>query len=308
MKKRVLVCLFALLAGGAGLFGLPHIPGCPLHESCVRALRQEQRNRRRGLKNTDRVILPARSDGASTLSLGVQGDLGNLTDEAILGLRPNAAWFGGVGNFDIYLGAFYTLNFDYPLNQKTGFQEFLSYSFFPGDAVTLSFGLDNDNQLSISPGTAEMLYAVAEPSLNCAWDLSLGEINFGLAFPLGYSPEFSVDTGASFGYRFSFGLYLETAVQIWVAPEPDYGETELSLSWPIGRFYTALTLTADKYFRTYSIEPYLACSIGAFTLLASVLIDGIGGKMEAESAAVSQDLGLKDDVFIVPSLGLKYRF
>jgi hypothetical protein len=242
------------------------------------------------------------------LILGFQGDLGDLTDEAILGLRPSLAWLGGFGDLTMYLGAFYAIVFDYPRIQRTGFQEIVSYSFFLGDRATLNLSLDNDNQLSLSPGAVEMLYAVAEPSLSCAWDLPLGDTSLALAFPLGYSPEFSADAGVSLGYGFPFGLYLEAVARIWVAPELEYGETELNLSWPLGQWYASITLTGDKNFKTYRVEPAIACSLGAFTLLASVLIDGIGGAQETESVAVSRELGLKDGVSLVPSLGVKYRF
>jgi hypothetical protein len=298
---------FVFIVENAALFGLPYIPGCPLHESCVRALRQEQRNRRRGLKNTDKVILPGAERGTG-LNLGFQADLGDVLDEPILGLRPTFAWFGSLVDLDVYLGAFYTVNFDYPRTQKAGFQETLTCNFFPGDTTTLSLSADNDDQFNISPGTVELLYAVVEPSLNCTQDLPLGDISLTLALPLAYSPEFSMDTGLALGYGFPFGLYLEAAARVWVVPEPEYGETEFTLTWLNKAFYASFTLMADKNFKTYSVEPYAAWSIRGFTLFASFLIDGIGGGKTAESAAVAEELGLKDGVTLIPSLGIKYRF
>ncbi|MDR3131093.1 MAG: hypothetical protein LBU18_06055 [Treponema sp.] len=305
--KRLLLFLFAFLAGGLSLFGLPYIPGCPLHESCVRALRQEQRDRRRGLKNTDKLILPGAERG-NGFNLGFQADLGDVLDEPILGLRPAIAWFGSFADLDIYMGVFYTINFDYPRIQRTGFQETLSYSFFPADSVTLNISVDNDNQINLSPGTVELLYAAAEPSISYIQDLPVGDITLTLAIPMGYSPEFSMDASLSLGYKFPFGLYLEAAARVWAAPELDYGETEFTLSWLKNSFYTSLTLTADKNFKTYSLEPYTAWSIKGFTLFASVLIDGIGEGNGMESTAVAEELGQKDGLTLIPCLGIKYRF
>jgi hypothetical protein len=305
--KCLLSFLFVFLAAGPALFGLPYIPGCPLHESCVRALRQEQRNRRRGLGNTGKIILPGAERGTG-INLGVQADLGDVLDEPILGLRPTLAWFGSPADFDIYLGAFYTASFDYPRLQKAGLQETLSYSLFPGDAAALTLSLDNDDQINLSPGAVELLYAVAEPGISWTQDLPLGDTTLSLGLPIGYSPEFSMDTCLGLGYRFPFGLWLEAAARIWTAPETDYGETGFTLGWLNNSFYLSLTLTADKNFKTCGLEPYAAWFVGGFTLFAGILIDGIGGTETAESAAVARELGLKNGVSLVPSLGVKYRF
>ncbi|MDR2070587.1 MAG: hypothetical protein LBP81_04100 [Treponema sp.] len=305
--KRFLVLLFVFLAAGPALFGLPYIPGCPLHESCVRNLRQEQRNRRRGLKNTGKIALPGSEQGTG-INLGLQADLGDVMDEALLGLRPTLAWFGSLADFDLYLGTFYTVSFDYPRIQRTGFQETLSRNFFPGDSSTLTLSIDNDDQINISPGTVELLYAVAEPSLSWTQDIRQGDITLTLGFPLGCNPEFSADVRLALGYSFPFGLYLEAASRIWAAPEPDYGETEFILTWQNSRFYVSLTLTADKNFKTYSVEPYAAWSVKGFILFTSVLIDGIGEGGMVESAAAAQALGRKNGVSLVPCLGIKYRF
>jgi hypothetical protein len=305
--KRFLFVLFVFIVDALAVFGLPYIPGCPLHESCVRALRQEQRDRRRGLKNTDKVIFPGAERGTG-LNLGFQADPGDILDEPILGLRPTLAWFGSLADLDIYLGAFYTVNFDYPRAHKAGFQETLTYSFFPGDTTTLSLGVDNDDQFNISPGTVELLYAVAEPSLSCTRDLPLGDITLTLAFPLGYSPEFSMDTGLGLGYGFPFGLYLEAAARVWIAPEPEYGETEFTLGWRNKAFYASCTLIADKNFKTYRVEPYAAWSIKSFTLFAGAVIEGIGEERTAESAVAAEEPGLKNGVTLIPRLGITYRF
>jgi hypothetical protein len=305
MTRRVLAVLFVFFAWGGVLFGLPYIPGCPLHESCVRALRQEQRNRRRGLKNTDRLAGLERKTG---LNLGIRADLGDLLEEPILGLRPSLSWSGGFGGLDVYLGGFYTVSFDYPRVQGAGFQENLSYSFFPADKNTLTLSLDNDNQMNVSGGTAELLYAAAEPGLCWTRDLPPGEVSLSLGLPLGYGEEFSVDTALGLGWRFPWGLYLEAAARIWVEPEPDYGETEFTLGWLNGRFYASLTINADRNFTTYSIEPYAAWSAGRFTLFAGLLVEGIGRGKALESAEAARELGLKEGVSLIPSLGVRWRF
>jgi hypothetical protein len=303
---RCAVLLLACFAADPALFGRPSIPGCPLHESCVRALRQEQRNRRRGLKNNDTMAFPD-AERRTGLNLGFQTDLGDVLDEPILGLRPTLAWFGSPADLDVYLGAFYSAGFDYPRVQRTGFRETLSYSVFPGDSAVLTVSVDNDDQINISPGTVELLYAVAEPGISWTQDLPLGDLSLALSLPLGYSPEFSMDAGLGLGYRFPFGLSLEALARVWAAPEPDYGETEFTLAWLNRGFYVSLALVADKNFKSYSVEPYAAWSVKGFTLFISLLLDGIGESGGPDSAAAAQELGLKDGVSLVPSLGVAYR-
>ncbi|WP_148257707.1 hypothetical protein [Leadbettera azotonutricia] len=296
---------------------LPYIPGCPLHESCVRALRNEQRNRRRTLKNQDLNDLGATA--GHNLNIGIIAgfdDLANKSRTPVFTLKPSLAYFGSFGNFDLYAGAFYTFLFDDPLGQKGGLQETLGYNFFPGDSFTITVALDNDNQLNISPGEPAFAFASAEPGISFTMDLKHGEFSAAAGLPIDYSAflnakteaarEIAIDSYFTLGYTFPFGLGISTTSRIWVRPDLEYGETELNLIYGAKSFYGSFTVTADDRFKLWSLEPYLAYTVKQVTFSASVLFENIGGAGTG-SPVVDTEIGA-DRIAITPSIGVRYRF
>jgi hypothetical protein len=307
---------------------LPYIPGCPLHESCVRALRAEQRNRRRANKNRDELS-PGMS-AVHNLNLGVIAgfdDLADTTRNPVFTLKPTAAYFGNFGDFDLYIGAFYTLFFEEPLVQKGGFQATLGYNMLLGDTTTLTVSLDNDDQFNITKDTKLALdtdgfyfmFANAEPSLTLTQDLYYGDITATIGVPLDYSeyvnqflvqdaedPELCIDGYATLGYNFPFGLGIQVSPRMWIRPDTEYGETELTLTYGKGSFYGSFTVSADDRFKEWTIEPYVAYTINNFTFTATVVFDGIGSTGTGNDL-VDAEAG-SGKMTITPSIGIKYRF
>jgi hypothetical protein len=327
-----MMILFVLLMGGIPLSGLPFIPGCPLHESCVRALRAEQRARRRAGNNRDRAGLVA--DAAHNINLGLAAgldDLANMSRSPALTLKPALAYFGNFGDFDLYLGAFYTLIFTDPPPpplplQRGGLQETLGYNFLLGGSATLTVTLDNDNQFNFTgdenvpvDGGFYCMFANLEPSLTFTQDLSYGDVTAAIGLPVDYSDfinraviedfggaNLGVDAYLTLGYNTSFGLGVQVTPRVWIRPDPEYGETELTLTWTAQSFYLSLTVSADALFREWDVEPYLAYTYKNWTFTGTVLFEGIG-RTGTGNALVDAESG-NSRMVITPSLGVRYRF
>jgi hypothetical protein len=250
-----------LLFLGADIFALPYIPGCPLHDSCVRALKQEQRRRQRELRQREAPDDTGEVETGETLSakktlgivLGFQIDLGDFNDKKndYISLRPSLAYLNSFGGLDIFLSAFYTVSLDDPglwpagrnetleTLHRGGLEENMAYTFDLGERFTLALGLDNQNQFNFTPGVDSsavnstgggslLSYAVLEPSLGIGWDTGFGELGVTNSFPLSYAGSKALDYTASVSFNadIGFGLTISGLFQnLWVDRDSEYGRT-----------------------------------------------------------------------------------
>jgi len=173
-----------------GTDALPYIPGCPLHESCVRAFKQEQRQRQRERRQRESPDVQQEEaakantedlDGVNGegeegvekkpekkplgLIMGFQIDLGNYNDKKsdYINLRPSVAYLNDFGNLDFFANVFYTLSLDDPglspvgrdekletLN-RGGFMANVGYTFDLSESFTLAAELDNQMYFNFTP-------------------------------------------------------------------------------------------------------------------------------------------------------------
>lgn len=330
---------FTVLMDGAAL---PSIPGCPLHDSCVRALQQEQRRRQRELRQ--REAPDAGEAGAAQnspgLLLGFQIDGGDSNDKTndYINLRPSLAYLNGLGNLDIFLCAFYTLSLDdpglWPVGQKErlaarnryGFEANAAYNFDAGGPFSFALGLDARNQFTVSPGGdsegGENLfsYAALEPAFKIGYDVDWGDFSAGSSFPFTYAGAMALDYTVSAAVNTVFGFGLALTSRFWnlrvdreseygrTNPAFQYGETELILNYWDGPFFASLALTADAAFRQFSVEPYLSYRIKRITLFAGLLFNNLGPEGNEDEIRLNLIQGKRDVSGVIPSLGLKYRF
>lgn len=258
--KRVFFLGLALFAA-AKVFALPYIPGCPLHDSCVRALKREQRQRQRELRQRENPDIPedngefeTGTDGETIsakkplgIILGFQLDAGDFNDKKndYINLRPSLAYLNGFGNLDIFLSAFFTLSLDDPglspagKNEKLetlcrgGLEESIAYNFDLTERFVLALELDNQNQFNISGKNSAgdngetFSYAVLEPSLRIGYDLGFGDLSAANSFPFNYAGDMALDYTASvtFNTLAGFGLTLSGYFwNLWVDRNSDYGQ------------------------------------------------------------------------------------
>jgi hypothetical protein len=284
-------------------------------------LRAEQRSRRQGLKNRDQAI-PGSS--LSYLNIGAMfglDDVANMSRAPAFTLKPTIAWFGSFNNFDIYMGGFYTVYFDDPLMQNIGLQETFGYNFLLGDSTTLTVNLDNDDQFRIAPGEPTFMFAAVEPSVALTQDLTQGDISLRIGVPMDYAElvntgimgeelgkeqELYLDAYIILGYNAPFGLGVELKPIMNIVPEPQYSDTDLTVTYVIKSLYLSLTASADKDFKSFSLEPYIAWTIKNFIFSATVVFDNIG-EAGTGNVVVDAETGA-DRITITPSVGVKYRF
>jgi hypothetical protein len=252
-----LILFFTVLAGSSAL---PYIPGCPLHDSCVRAFKQEQRQRQREQRqreSPDATQTTGNEDADEGnvkkplgIILGFQLDLGDFVDRKndYINLRPSLAYMNGFGSLDLFLSVFYTLSIDdpglSPVVQKeklqtlsrAGLNANIGYTFDLSESLTLAAGLDNQNQFDFTADVNPLnlngnilSYAVLEPSLAAAYALEFGDISLTNSFPFAYASDMALDytISASFNAIAGFGITLSGYFwNLWVDPDSEYGQTK----------------------------------------------------------------------------------
>jgi hypothetical protein len=258
---RLFFSFFILISlGSASVFALPYIPGCPLHDSCVRAFKQEQRERQREQRqreSPDALKDEDDDDNGETGSikkplgiiLGFQIDLGDFNNKKndYINLRPSLAYMNSFGNLDIFASVFYTLSIDdpglspvgkdenLPIKNRGGIGSNVGYTFDLNERFTLTPELDNQLQFDFNPDANSLYsngkvlsYAELEPLLRIGCDLEFGDINLSNSFPFSYADDMALDytVSLSFNANIGFGLTLSSQFwNLWVDKDSEYGRT-----------------------------------------------------------------------------------
>jgi len=254
--------LILMLINAVSLFALPYIPGCPLHESCVRALKQEQRERQREQRRRESPDAAQNEEDENDeeseskavkkplgIILGFQIDLGDFNDKKndYINLRPSIAYMKGFGNFDIFASVFYTLSLDdpgltpvgkdenLPIRNRGGIEASAGYTFDLSERFTLTPELDNQLQFDFNPDANSLYsngkvlaYAVLEPLLKLGCDLEFGDISLSNSFPFSYADDMALDytVSVSFNALIGFGVILSSQFwNLWVDKDSDYGKS-----------------------------------------------------------------------------------
>jgi len=334
--------------GAVSAFALPYIPGCPLHDSCVRAFKQEQRERQR--EQRQRESPDALDDenedetGAAKplgIILGFQFDMGDFNDKKndYINLRPSLAYLNGFGSLDIFASVFYTLSVDdpglspagrdekLPIRNRGGIETNVGYTFDLSERFTLTPELDNQINFDFNPDANSLYsngkvlsYAVVEPLLKIGCDIELGDISLSNSFPFAYAGDMALDYTVSLSFNALIGFGVTLSGQFWnlwvdkdseygqTNPGFQYGETELIVNFWRGSFFASLTLTADSAFQKFSVEPYLSYRIKTVSLFASALFSNLGAAGTYDEIRLNKIQGKRDITSVIPSLGAKFRF
>jgi len=261
MKSFFPLFLFIVLMsfGAASAFALPYIPGCPLHESCVRALKKEQRDRQR--EQRQRESPDAQKDengdedetGEAKKSLGIilgfQIGLGDFNDKEndYISLRPSLAYLNSFGNLDIFISVFYSLALDdpglspvkkdkkLPARNRGGIEAGVGYTFDLSERFTLTPELDNQLQFDFNPDANSLdsngkvlSYAALEPLLKIGCDLEFGDISLSNSFPFAYADGMALDYTVSVSFNANIGFGVTVSSQfwnLWVDKASEYGQT-----------------------------------------------------------------------------------
>ena len=266
MKIIIFLLLFFTVFMGSGpVWALPYIPGCPLHDSCVRALKQEQRQRQRDQRQRESPDTPQDEaedetgdgeDGEKAavkkplgIILGFQIDLGDFNNKKndYINLRPSAAYLNDFGALDVFANVFYTLSLDDPGLSPAGRNEKLKtmnrggiemnagYRFDLSERFTLVPEIDNQLQFDFSPDVNSLYsngkilsYAVLEGAFRLGCDIEIGDLSVTNSFPFAYAGDMALDYtfSASFNALPGFGVTVSCELwNLWVDPNSEYGRT-----------------------------------------------------------------------------------
>jgi len=244
--------------GSASAFALPYIPGCPLHESCVRAFKQEQRERQREQRQREspdaqREEYDDDEDGEVKKPLGIilgfQIGLGDFNDKKndYINLRSSLAYLNSFGNMDFFASVFYSLSLDdpglspvankekLPTRNRGGMDVNFGYNFDLSERFILSTELDNQFQFDFNPDANSLYsngkvlsYAALEPLLKVGCDLDFGDISLSNSFPFSYADDMALDYTVSLSFNANIGLGVTVSSQfwnLWADKNSDYGQT-----------------------------------------------------------------------------------
>jgi len=251
---KVLLFILIFLTALMGAPALPYIPGCPLHESCVRAFKQEQRQRQREQRQRESpdasVELDDETEGEDDgeggetkpvkkplgIIMGYQMDMGDFNNKKndYINMRPSMAYLNGFGNLDIFASVFYTLSLDDPglspagrdekLNtmSRGGVQMNAGYTFDLSERFTLTPELDNQLQFDFMPD-ANSLYsngkvlsnAVLEPALRLGCDIEVGDLTVTNSFPFAYAGDMALDYTVAATFNALLGFGVTLSCDLW---------------------------------------------------------------------------------------------
>ncbi|MDR2575421.1 MAG: hypothetical protein LBC52_03160 [Treponema sp.] len=252
----VFIALMSL--GATSAFALPYIPGCPLHDSCVRTLKKEQRDRQREQRQRESPDAQKDEDDDDEdgevkkplgIILGFQVGFGDFNDKTndYFNLRPSIAYLNSFGNFDFFAGVFYSLSLDdpglssvkkdekLPTRNRGGIDVNIGYTFDLSERFTLTAEIDNQLQFDFNPDANSLYsngkvlsYAELEPLTRIGYDLEFGDISLSNSFPFSYADDMALDytVSLSFNANIGFGLTLSSQFwNLWVDKDSEYGQT-----------------------------------------------------------------------------------
>jgi len=262
-EMKIFLAFFLFFATIIEINALPYIPGCPLHESCVRTFKQEQRQRQRERRQRESPDAPREAedgdegeDGETKavkkplgIILGFQIDLGDFNDRKndYINLRPSVAYLNGFGNLDVFASFFYTLSLDDPglspagkgekleTMSRGGLNTTVGYTFDISESFTLAPELGNQLYFDFTPDANPLntngkilSYAVLEPLLRIGYDTEIGDLSLSNSFPISYIDDMALDYTVSASFNTIVGLGLAVSCQfwnLWVDPDSEYGST-----------------------------------------------------------------------------------
>lgn len=215
-------------------------------------------------------------------------------------ITPSIEYNNSFGDLSVFADAEYGIELGDDVGQGLFLEEALGYDLPLGDASTLSFALDNQNEITIAPEVdtnyANILSGTLEPSVGFTQGLDFGDLYATLGFPIGYAQvekdaDLSFDAYLTLGLAAGFGLGAELTFNFAISPEAQYTETGLLISYETEAFYTELGVAVDSEFAAFTITPEFDYFLNQFTLYAGLEL-GLGG----------------DDIVLSPFIGAKYSF
>jgi hypothetical protein len=235
------------------------------------------------------------------IDAGVRVDLSsvNLEDRQPL-VTPGIEYTNSFGDIDVYGDAEYTIAIGDEIGQEFYLEEEVGYNLSLGGTSSLAFVVNNTNIIFIAPERdsqfVNSLIGTLDPNITFVQGLDVADFSTTLGFPLDYAQEVKdadIAAGAyvTLGLAAGFGLGAELTLNYALAPDAEYGETELLLSYEADSFYIELDVVAAQEFSAFTITPEFEYYLNQFTLYAGLEADNVAGS--EEGIILSPFLGAK---------------
>ena len=206
---------------------------------------------------------------------------------------------------DVYTELDYTFGFnkvgdDFPMDLYWDLA--LGYNIFFGSDSTLSILAENELDFFLAPtdSDANNMDGVFTPGLSFNQGLDFGSINFTALLPINYlqdEKDADIGIGLNFtlGWKSNFGLGIKLRERNFVAPEFEYRDIRLTVSYATDPIYAELAATFPKEIDIsgITIRPAFEYYFNAFTFYINCSFEGIG---------------TDGDIEISPALGAKFSF
>lgn len=241
------------------------------------------------------------------LTVGLEFGVENITDKGsddrVPYLMPMIIYDNSFGAFDIYAELDYIFGFT-----KTGdkfpqdlyFDLVLTYNLGLGDASTLSFIVENENdtfQLSPWVDASSNISGIVKPGIKFTQGITdFGDLYVQADVPIGYTEDpLEVGIDAILGWDSTFGLGIKVVEHNTIKPDADYAGLDVIVSYESGPVYceVEVDIPKDAGADGVVIIPEFDLSFNAFTFYVNCSFEGVGSG---------------GDVIISPALGIKYSF
>ncbi|MDR1932787.1 MAG: hypothetical protein LBQ57_08215 [Spirochaetales bacterium] len=226
------------------------------------------------------------------IDLGTEAGFEESTEKNVADITTRLEYNGLLGDLDMYGAFFYTASFDNPAARQLDAAENIAYTLNRPGVSALTFRLDNEDILTLSPENPAFGYGALEPGVLYGKQFDFGGLSAETGLPLGYEPDFRLGSYFTLGYEHSSGFKAGISANFAIKPDKAYAATVLTLTYDHELFYAAIAIRTDKEFKTYGIRPYTEFFIRRFTLWTGADFGGLG----------------TDKIAISPFAGGKYNF
>jgi hypothetical protein len=237
------------------------------------------------------------------LEAGAEVGFNEVNEESnFISITPYVAYENSFGDIDVFAELDYEIDLQDEVGQTLYLEEELGYNLGLGAASTLSFIVNNQNNIFVAPDAGSgfnKFDGVVEPSVKFNQAFGFGDLYAQLGFPIGYisqvkDADISVDSYVLLGFGHGSGFGVELTLNYALSPEGGYGDTELLLFYENDTIYGEVDIVAhEKFDGGYTITPEFDYKFNAFTFWVN-----------AEFAGIASDT----DVVISPAIGVSYSF
>lgn len=224
-------------------------------------------------------------------------ETGGITDGGEANISPRIEYqgslaAGGLGSFEVYGAAFYSVFFEKPHSHQIDLSENIAWRLAPDEDSRLVVRVDNEDLVVFFPDKATFAYAVLDPSLAYSRAFGFGDLSLSAGFPVLFKPETGLNSWFCLGYEHPIGLGLSVCPRLALLPDTQYSGTTFTLTFAWDAFFAKAAFVVNEDFTALSISPYAEFTLGHIFFWARADFGGLGS----------------GDISASPFIGAAYHF